>query len=357
MPRLAGGDARNDRAAGARSAADRGSLLGLARLFPRQPSRFDRSAAGLIDGEDAIDDQRCQELYDRFIGPQRYEQRLHRAGGRMEQLAVQLVEAAAAFGRGVERYASNLDAASAGFGAATDQRQLAGLVGSILDEMATVRRDAAGLRTRLEQNTHQVQALRGELQQAWREARTDDVTGLANRRHFELAVRTAAAHAAQQCAALALMLIGVDDLEPLKQRHGRGIVDAVLRVVTTPLRTEGRPRDVAARVGCHEFAVIMPETTLQEAFNVANRLRSSVASRHLKLKHSGQALARVTISLGVAAYNAGESAPDWVDRAEDALDAAQRAGQNRVVALSVLPGGERTASAVRNVSVVASNGP
>src|SRR4051794_40881651 len=66
---------------------------------------------GCIDGEDAIDDQRCQELYDRFIGPQRYEQRLHRAGGRMEQLAIQLVEAAAAFGRGVERYASNLDVA------------------------------------------------------------------------------------------------------------------------------------------------------------------------------------------------------------------------------------------------------
>src|SRR4051794_3866227 len=108
----------------------------------------------LIDGQDTIDDGRCQELYDQFIGPERYEQRLHRAGGRMEQLAGQLIDAAAALCHGAARCASTLDAASAGVGAATDPRQLARLVASILDEMAIVRRQGGGLQTRLEQDTH-----------------------------------------------------------------------------------------------------------------------------------------------------------------------------------------------------------
>jgi diguanylate cyclase len=111
--------------------------------------------------------------------------------------------------------------------------------------------------------------------------------------------------------------------------------------VAVPLRSCVRPHDTAARYGCRELALILRGLTLQAAFGLVDRLRSMLASRELTVRGTGQSLGRVTISLGLTPYRAGEPLDDWVDRAGCALEAAQRSGANRTVALAA-PSSDRS---------------
>jgi diguanylate cyclase len=113
--------------------------------------------------------------------------------------------------------------------------------------------------------------------------------------------------------------------------------DLVLKQVAALLKASVKGHDTVARYGGEEFALIMPNTTLDDAFTVANKIRWTIASRDVFNRQANQSLGRVTISAGVSDFQAGESVEEWLERADRALYAAKHEGRNRVVAAAAKP--------------------
>ena len=136
------------------------------------------------------------------------------------------------------------------------------------------------------------------------EARTDHLTGLANRREFERVIEREVALAERHKRRLSLMMIDLDNLKRINDRQGHRAGDAALRLVAQQLQRVVRASDVCARVGGDEFAVAMPETDIDRARDVAARLRRAI--QHAAL--SGKSTEQVEVSVGIAAWRAGQ---DW----------------------------------------------
>src|SRR5437870_590753 len=136
------------------------------------------------------------------------------------------------------------------------------------------------------------------------EARTDHLTGLANRRAFERVMAREVALAERHSRRLSLMMIDLDNLKRINDRLGHSAGDAALRLVAQQLQRVVRASDVCARVGGDEFAVAMPETDIDRARDVATRLRLAVEQAALGMR----APEHVDVSLGIAAWRPGQ---DW----------------------------------------------
>jgi len=136
------------------------------------------------------------------------------------------------------------------------------------------------------------------------EARTDHLTGLANRREFERVMEREVALAERHNRRLSLMMIDLDNLKRINDRLGHSAGDGALKIVAQQLQRVVRASDVCARVGGDEFAVAMPETDLDRARDVAIRLRRAVDQAALSIR----APEHVEVSLGIAAWRRGD---DW----------------------------------------------
>ena len=136
------------------------------------------------------------------------------------------------------------------------------------------------------------------------EARTDHLTGLANRREFERIMEREVALAERHDRKLSLMMIDLDNLKRINDRQGHLAGDAALRLVAQQLQRVVRTSDICARVGGDEFAVAMPETDLDRAGEVANRLRAAVKEAGL----ASRSPEPIEVSTGLTAWRAGQ---DW----------------------------------------------
>jgi len=136
------------------------------------------------------------------------------------------------------------------------------------------------------------------------EARTDHLTGLANRREFERVMEREVALAERHDRRFSLTMIDLDNLKRINDRLGHSAGDAALRLVAQQLQRVVRASDVCARVGGDEFAVAMPETDLDRVRDVVLRLRRAVEHAALGMKVPEQ----VEVSVGIAAWQPGQ---DW----------------------------------------------
>ncbi len=304
-----------------------------------------RIVRAAIDKGEPFDDARCRDLFERFFANAVEERQLQRAGLRLGELAHQLIHEVGGISEGTARYGTVLSRARDDVAGSASAQEVERLLNSIIGETGRMQEHVQRLETLLVESTTRIEDLRRDLQLAWREARTDGLTGLANRKHFDLAIRTAAAQSLEHGGPVCLVMADVDHFKTFNDEHGHLMGDHVLRLVASIIRGNVKGKDLPARYGGEEFAIILPSTQLQDAVTLANQLCQNIATRQFQLKQSRQPLGRVTMSFGVADYQPSESVNDWIDRADEALYQAKRSGRNRVVSL---PGGSRKTGAVRS---------
>ncbi|MBI5945409.1 MAG: GGDEF domain-containing protein [Chloroflexi bacterium] len=164
-------------------------------------------------------------------------------------------------------------------------------------------------------------------------ARTDGLTGLYNYRHFfELASREFEASVRYQ-RPLAIIIFDIDYLKKINDTLGHSAGDKMLITATQAVANQMRGVDVLARYGGDEFVIMLPETSAQEAFNIAERIRVSVAAGLLLTDFNKFA---ITLSMGVSELlsdPADENIEQVVQRADKALYIAKETGRNRAVIL------------------------
>jgi diguanylate cyclase (GGDEF)-like protein len=161
------------------------------------------------------------------------------------------------------------------------------------------------------------------LEQVQKMATTDGLTGIANRRSFDIGLERELSRATRNTTPLTVVLLDLDHFKQLNDTHGHQSGDEVLRMVAGALAEHCRDFDMAARYGGEEFAVIMPGCNEHEALDAAERLRRVVAGSESPVP--------VTASVGVATYPInGATVDDLVKAADDALYQSKRAGRDRV---------------------------
>lgn len=172
-------------------------------------------------------------------------------------------------------------------------------------------------------------------------AMEDGLTGLANRRQFDVALDSEYSRAARTASTLALIMMDVDCFKQYNDIYGHAAGDECLQTIgrTIARVASRRPGDLAARYGGEELAVLLPNTDVAGAVMLAERIRSAV--RDLKIEHAGSADGFVTLSAGVDALSpvAGKAGQpkELVRAADKALYAAKTGGRNRVCAPTVQP--------------------
>jgi diguanylate cyclase (GGDEF)-like protein len=161
----------------------------------------------------------------------------------------------------------------------------------------------------------------------------DGLTGIANRRYFDVAIDRELRRAQRLGGTLSLLLTDIDSFKAYNDHFGHQAGDTCLSAVAQALAAKlKRPADVAARYGGEEFAAILPDTDAAQARQLAENIRAYVAS--LELPHApGAVRPYVTLSIGVASMDKGrlDDAAALIEAADKALYAAKRGGRDRVV--------------------------
>ncbi len=177
-----------------------------------------------------------------------------------------------------------------------------------------------------------VQAAEGALRRALARvdelARTDPLTGLLNRRAMSELMDAEVARVERHGRSFAVLVADLDEFKGINDRHGHPVGDHALRAIAQRLLGTVRAQDQVARWGGEEFLLLLPETTMETALEVADRLRRAIAETPLR---TGETELHVTGTFGVAVYEQGGSIHDTVRAADRALYAGKAEGKDRVV--------------------------
>jgi two-component system cell cycle response regulator len=172
--------------------------------------------------------------------------------------------------------------------------------------------------------------LRERVNSTMQMAIVDELTGLYNRRYFDRHLSMMLEKSTAQDRDMAVMMLDLDYFKSVNDTHGHDAGDAVLKEFAERLQRNIRGVDLACRFGGEEFVVLMPDTDLQQAHNVAERVRSSVAERMFEIGTG--APIQVTVSVGAALNNREADTPETLlKRADIALYLAKSGGRNQVI--------------------------
>jgi diguanylate cyclase len=218
---------------------------------------------------------------------------------------------------------------------ATDFESLSGVVGGLLTETQTMRGDLQSsqeelqaARQRVEDYEARMRDLERELAQVSSLVQKDPLTQVLNRRGLDEAFRVEGARAARYDSMLSLVLIDIDNFKRLNDTYGHLAGDRALVHLVQTLRATLRPTDLLARIGGEEFCVLMPTTAADEAVIATQRCLTTLAAHPLHV--DGESLI-VTFSGGATTWRDREPLDALIQRADEVMYAAKRAGKNRVL--------------------------
>jgi diguanylate cyclase len=166
------------------------------------------------------------------------------------------------------------------------------------------------------------------LEQVREMAIRDELTGLFNRRHIMEILQQQQALADSGDYRFCLCYLDLDHFKPINDTYGHGVGDQVLRRFARLVHDSLRDADYTGRLGGEEFVLVLSQTGLEEAWQVAERLRARLQEQSFADLHENL---KVTVSIGVSEYRMGEHIDDAINRADSCLYRAKETGRNRVI--------------------------
>lgn len=189
---------------------------------------------------------------------------------------------------------------------------------------------SAEMDAKLSASLEHIEQLKSDLDKVRVESQTDSLTGAANRKCFDQTLVKEVAEARRQSQPLSLCMVDVDHFKKFNDAYGHPAGDSVLRFVASMFRHSVRDYDLVARYGGEEFAVIMPSADLSVAVTVSNRIREKLSAKEFIRRSNGESLGYITTSVGVGQLREDDTPESLIERADQALYQAKRAGRNRV---------------------------
>ena len=183
---------------------------------------------------------------------------------------------------------------------------------------------------RFAESAAEVQHLREQVESIRRQTLTDPLTQLANRRAFDQEIARACTSSNAAGEDLTLAIVDIDYFKRFNDTWGHQTGDQVIRYIAGVLRAAAPAPRMAARYGGEEFALVLPGDRHEAAVRMLENVRKEIARRELKRRATGEQLGTVSISVGVAYHQRGETSSALIERADAALYDSKRLGRNRV---------------------------
>jgi diguanylate cyclase len=283
------------------------------------------SARGLIPP--AVADR----LWAKYCSPGKDHNSVDEIGTQLNSQIAQVIEMLSASAGRTTEYSECLDTVSEQLDATIDPDALRTVIVSLVETTREMSTYSQQMGDRLRDSKEQIAVLKKDLDAVRNESLTDRLTGIANRKHFEERLTYEMNAAEMNGDDLCLLIGDIDFFKKFNDSYGHQTGDQVLCLVGQALKSGLKGRDLAARYGGEEFAIILPGTTLDAAVTVGNNIRTTVRSKELVRKSTGENLGNITMSFGTAQYRRGEPADALIERADACLYAAKHAGRNMVV--------------------------
>jgi diguanylate cyclase len=227
-------------------------------------------------------------------------------------------------------YGKTLEGAATSMEGADGTPALQTIVSSLTTATRRVQRENVTLEKKLETSTKEVAKLREHLEQVRRDAMTDALTNLANRKAFDDHLEAACRRSEEMGTALTLAVLDIDNFKAFNDTWGHQTGDQVLRYVASVLGRVAKTPRIAARYGGEEFALIFPMESMSQVEKALEGIRKEIGTRALRRRSTNDELGTVTLSAGFAHRHVGESAVNLLERADAALYVSKREGRDRV---------------------------
>ena len=271
-----------------------------------------------------------EELYEKFFTAASEQRALRETSRRIEDTLKEVISAVGEAGDDTRRFGVALRDISGEI--AAGRTSLAELIAKLVIETREMSSHSDLLNLNLTQSSQTIGKLKTDLDHIRRDATTDVLTGIANRRLFDMSLREAVNKAMENGRPLTLLMLDIDHFKRFNDSWGHHTGDEVLKLVAQTLKETVKGQDVVARYGGDEFAIVLPETQLDDAIIVGNNIRRAFERRRITKKASNDLIGGITVAVGAARYECGEPIANLVERADAALYRAKRDGRNRVVA-------------------------
>lgn len=280
------------------------------------------------EGEASID--LAERLYNEFLRAQDASERISSVSERMSARIEAVHEAIDTALTTANDYSGVLQNADADFSGEASPEVVKAMAQRLLSETRRMHETNLALGKKLEASRDDIAALQRDLDDVRREAMLDPLTKIFNRKYFDEGLVKAMVRARDGEGPLSLILLDLDDFTRFNDTWGHQTGDQVLRLVAMILKSNIKGRDIVARYGGEEFAAILPQTDLEGAVIVADNIRRAVQAKELLKRSTNEKLGRITASIGVASYHAGDTPSTLIERADRCLYAAKNGGRNRI---------------------------
>ncbi len=270
------------------------------------------------------------DLYERFFSGARASAQIVLAGEKIARDLNQVVsflksaeEKSGDYGRTLETAATDLNRALA-------PDQLRHIVSSLAAATLDMANHNQQLTGQLQRSTQEIDTLRSTLESVRVESLTDSLTGLANRRMFDETLRMRISEARALRTELCLLMCDIDHFKRFNDTWGHHTGDQILRFLSSAMQAHARPDHLICRFGGEEFAMIMPRADMKLAAATADALRAAIQAKRLRRRSTNEDLGQVTVSIGVARLQPGDTPQGLIERADACLYASKRNGRNQV---------------------------
>ena len=291
-----------------------------------------RSIDSILDTGASPAPEQVDQLYEKYLGGALQQDEFIRTSNDMATVLAQVMEFVNEAGQTTSDYSEQLRSFTGDIAQVANGDELSRLVNRMLTETRRMEQQNRELENKLSESSVQISDLSTRLEDVKRESLTDALTGIANRKCFDIRLSEGIKRADQSNQPLCLLMVDIDHFKSFNDTYGHQMGDQVLKLIGAILQQSVKGRDTPARYGGEEFGVILPRTELADALILADQICRTVAGRRVIKKSTGEELCQITLSMGVAQYRSGEPPVEFLLRADEALYAAKHGGRNQVSA-------------------------
>ncbi|MEA1990362.1 MAG: GGDEF domain-containing protein [Pseudomonadota bacterium] len=188
------------------------------------------------------------------------------------------------------------------------------------------------IRDEVQNSSDEVSQLKKQLDEARAEALTDDLTQIGNRKAFNSTIQDLTIEHSTSTEPLCLIMTDIDHFKSFNDTYGHPVGDSVLRYFANIMRADAKDNETVCRYGGEEFAIILKNSSIENAVERAEQIRTQLQAARLTLKGSSEPIKTITASFGVAQFkNTDDELEEFINRADKSLYAAKEAGRNTVM--------------------------
>jgi diguanylate cyclase len=244
------------------------------------------------------------------------------------ELMLKIVETARSAGADLTQFRVSLEDRNAQLSEPLEQMAIRAVVAGLIGDTQKMHTLTGELSGTLAADIDQVASLQKRLKEAEDAAFIDPLTGLLNRRGFDREVRALMVEAGSLKGCV-LLFFDVDHFKRLNDSYGHLLGDKVLKAIANIFKANLKGKDITARLGGEEFAVLLSGTSVQGASKVADHIRKSISQGRIR-QQDGQSFGGVTVSVGVCEAQGDDTLMTLLDRTDKAMYAAKEQGRDRV---------------------------